>query len=103
MFHLYKNSHHVCRNPNRRIKLNLDYSGSAIGFFDGASTESSCGAGFLINCGADLTYKFRLMCGRGSNIKAKLLGPWGLLKVTICCGLGSFKILGDYGYCELGE
>lgn len=76
-------------------RLRIDLSGSVFGFFDGAVTGLNCGAGFHINYDDDLTYKFHLSCGQGTNSKAELLGLWGILEVAICCGLGSFRIFGD--------
>lgn len=35
------------------------------------------------------------MGGQGSNSKAELLRLWGILKVAMMCGLGSFKIYSD--------
>lgn len=53
------------------------------------------GVGFHIHCGESLSYNFYIQRGQGWNSKAKLLGLWGILKVAMVCGLGSFKIYGD--------
>jgi hypothetical protein len=50
-----------------------------IGFFDGAVVNDNCGAGIYIKISAHHVYKAYFAGGKGNNMKAEILGLWGLL------------------------
>jgi hypothetical protein len=53
-----------------------------IGFFDGATDDKVCGIGIYLKITADHTVKAQFAGGNGNNMKAKLLGLWGLLLLS---------------------
>jgi ribonuclease HI len=59
-----------------------------IGFFDGVVVNDYCGAGIYIKLNYDHSYKAHFAGGKGNNMKAEILGLWGLLflaqRLTIC-------------------
>jgi hypothetical protein len=50
-----------------------------IGFFDGATVNDNCGASIFIKSSYDHSYKAHFAGGKGNNMKAEIMGLWGLL------------------------
>jgi ribonuclease HI len=59
-----------------------------IGFFDGVVVNDHCGAGIYIKLNSEHSFKALFAGGKGNNMKAEILGLWGLLflahKLSIC-------------------
>ena len=65
------------------------------GFFDGASTNGSGGAGICIYLNMTHSFEFALGVGTCTNTKAKLIGLWALLQIAQVMGLPTLNIFGD--------
>jgi hypothetical protein len=67
----------VCR-VDRPPLLDWDM---AVGFFDGASQDmgSKCGAGAVLKCPIEGTFRIKMNCGKGTNTRGELLALWCIL------------------------
>lgn len=65
------------------------------GYFDGASNKKLCGGGMVFKLAEDHYYLMRMGCGKCSNICAKLLAFWGLLKFAIIKDMLPIQVFGD--------
>ena len=67
----------------------------AIGYFDGSTKVGFYAVGVALYVNNNHIFKFKLHCGKGSNIKDELLSLWCLCKATLTFGLDEIKIFGD--------
>jgi hypothetical protein len=67
-----------------------------IGFFDGAVAGGVCGVGIVLKLSSHHFFRAQLVVGVGSNIKAELLGLWGLLSFAKRCHIVDLMVAGDY-------
>jgi ribonuclease HI len=66
-----------------------------IGFFDGAAANGSCGVGIVLKLSSSHFFKIHLAIGIGTNIKAELIGLWGLLHFTLRLHIYDLMVVGD--------
>jgi ribonuclease HI len=68
-----------------------------LGWFDGATQNNGqlSGAGGVIRCSEQISYKWTFNCGEGTNTRAKLLGVWETLILDSILDLTHIKVLGD--------
>ena len=53
-----------------------------VGFFDGASTYGSYGAGFSLCIGLSHFFHVKIGCGKGTNTRVELLALWGISHIA---------------------
>jgi ribonuclease HI len=76
--------------------LNLIYFGhNPIGFFDGADTGFSSGVGIMLKLSNSHFFKANLAIGTDTNIKAELVGLWGLLFFSLKFQILDLMVVGD--------
>jgi len=63
--------------------------------FDGAVDGGFCGIGLFLKISKDYYFKAHFAGGEGSNIKAELLGLWGLLFLVASLSLNSMMVASD--------
>jgi ribonuclease HI len=66
-----------------------------IGFFDGVAVNDNCGAGIFIKLSFDHSYKAHFAGGKGNNMKAEILGLWGLLFLAQRLSIRNLMAVGD--------
>jgi ribonuclease HI len=66
-----------------------------IGFFDGAVVNDNCGVGIFIKLSVDHSYKAHFAGGKGNNMKAEILGLWGLLFFAQRLSIRNLMVVGD--------
>ena len=66
-----------------------------MGYFDGASNNSSYGLGMVVNLNKDHYFSLSLGGGQGTNSKAELLSLYGLLQFAAYIGISDISICGD--------
>jgi len=66
-----------------------------IGFFDGAAARGVCGVGIVLKLSSNHFFRAQLLVGVGSNIKAELLGFWGLLSFAKICHIVDLMVVRD--------
>lgn len=66
-----------------------------MGLFDGAANDGQCGVGVVLKTTSSHCYRGHLKVGLGTNIKTELLALWGLLNMSLHCGIISLFIFGD--------
>jgi ribonuclease HI len=71
------------------------FDDSPIGYFDGAASGNKCGIGLYIKISNVHNYKAFFAGGEGNNMKAELLGLWGLLHLAKTLSLSRLMIVGD--------
>jgi hypothetical protein len=52
-----------------------------IGFFDESVVDNRCGIGFFLKINTEHHYRAHFAGGQGNNMKAKIMGLWGLLSL----------------------
>lgn len=66
-----------------------------IGFFDGAVVDNICGIGIYLKRSTDHIVKAHFAGGNGNNMKAELLGLWGLLLFSSYFSIKELMVAGD--------
>jgi ribonuclease HI len=82
---------------HNRIKKTPNIILDNICWFDGAAQVNGtlCGAGGVIKTIGKTSYRWTLNCGQGSNTRAKLLGVWASLTLTLRLNIICLHVLGD--------
>ena len=80
---------------SRPIYLKDIQPNGAIGYFDGATKDGFYAAGVALMINNIHSFKFKLHCGIGTNMKAELLALWCLCKVATVFGIVSLQVFGD--------
>ena len=71
------------------------FDDSPIGFFDGVVDGGICGIGLFLKLSNDHFYKAHFAGGEGSNMKAEILGLWGLLHFAASLSINRMMVVGD--------
>jgi ribonuclease HI len=66
-----------------------------LSFFDRVAASSSCGFGIVLKLSSDHFYNIHLAIRPGTNIKAEMLGLWGLLDFTLILHIHELMVVGD--------
>jgi len=78
------------------LLLNPTYfDDNPIGFFDGATAENKCGTWIYLKISFRHTVKAHFAGGTWNNIKAELMGLWGVLLLTTQLSIKSLMVVGD--------
>jgi ribonuclease HI len=78
------------------ILLNPTYfNNNPIGFFDGAASTDICGIGIYLKITPGHNIQAHFAGGTGNNIKAELLGLWGLLYLATHFSIKNLMVAGD--------
>ena len=76
--------------------LNVVYfDDTPIGFFDGAIVGGLCGIGIFLKISSDDFFRVHFVGGEGSNMKAEIVGLWGLLHLTSSLSINKMMVAGD--------
>ena len=73
----------------------MEVQGAAIGFFNRASKDGSCGCGMVLKISEFHVFNLPMAGDKGRNTKAELLGLWGILYFVKLCGIESLVIFCD--------
>jgi ribonuclease HI len=71
------------------------FDDTPIGFFDGAVVDNVCGIGIYLKITPDHLVKAYFAGGNGNNMKAELLGLWGLLLLSSRLSIKKMMVVGD--------
>jgi ribonuclease HI len=78
------------------ILLNpIYFNNNPIGFFDGAYAENKCGIGLYLKFSSSHSIKALFVGGSGNNMKAELMGLWGILLITTQWSIKKLMVVGD--------
>jgi ribonuclease HI len=66
-----------------------------IGFFDGAVVDDCCGIGIFLKINSEHFYRAHFAGGQGNNMKAEILGLWGLLLFASRLSINKMMVDGD--------
>jgi len=66
-----------------------------IGFFDGVVVNDICGVGIFVKLSFVHSYKVDFAGGKGNNMKAEILGLWGLLFLAQRLSISNLMVVGD--------
>ena len=71
----------------KRRHLKTIQHNDAVGYFDGSAKDGFCAVGVELYINNNHIFKFKLHCGKGSNIKDELLSLSCLCKIATICGI----------------
>jgi hypothetical protein len=71
------------------------FDDNPIGFFDGAAVGNNCGIGLYLKISSEHTVKAHFAGGTGNNMKAELLGLWGILLLSSFFTIKKLMVAGD--------
>jgi ribonuclease HI len=78
------------------ILLNPVYfNNNPIGFFDGAASTDKCGIGIYLKITPGHNIQAHFVGGTGNNMKAELMGLWGLLHLATHFSFKKLMVAGD--------
>jgi hypothetical protein len=66
-----------------------------IGFFDDATVNENYGVGIFLKLCAQHVYKAYFVGGKGNNMKAEIMGLWGLLHLAHKLSIKKLMVVGD--------
>ena len=66
-----------------------------IGFFDEATVDNNCGLNIFLKINSNHFYRAHFAGGKGNNMKAKILGLWGLLHFVSSLSISKMMVVGD--------
>jgi ribonuclease HI len=71
------------------------FDDTPIGFFDGAVVGGLCGIGIFLKISSDHFFRVHFVGGEGNNMKAEIMGLWGLLHFTSSLSINKMMVAGD--------
>jgi ribonuclease HI len=71
------------------------FDDNPIVFFDGAAAENMCGIGIFLKLSFRHRFKAHFTGGTGNNMKAELMGLWGVLLLTSHLSIKNLMVAGD--------
>jgi len=81
-----------------KLDFNLNpiyFDDNPIGFFDGAAADNICGVGIYLKLSTKHTMKAHFAGGTGNNMKAELMGLWGILFLSSYLSIKKLMVAGD--------
>jgi ribonuclease HI len=96
---MLENSFGQCprKGKSTRIKKTPDFTLASVGWFDGATQANGIlsGVGGVLKLSGNISYRWTLNCGPGTNTRVELLGVWASLILATRLGIDHLQVFGD--------